>query len=325
MKNNKISNTLHNHETYLFIITVVIFIFFSFETGGLFISGENLRDMISSVAMEGIMAAGVLIVLISGGIDISFMAIACVVQYVTSFYLINIENTYIIVAVLIAVFVGVALGILNGALVYVLKVPAIIVTIATMNIYYGILIWLSKGRLLNNFPKWFSVKSTFSTGILPAVLIIAVFLLTALILRKTKLGRSIFAIGGNVTAARRIGVSVLKIQLVAYGYLGLLSAVGGLLQMYLSQTVAPNTLVGNEMNVLAMVVLGGAALTGGKGTAVGTFIGVMLIGAIGNGMVLIGISSYWFDFVTGFIVLFSFCVTGYGLKKKNKGRTICID
>lgn len=325
MKGNRINRLLHKHETYLFFITLIIFIFFSVKTGGVFISAENLSDLISGVAMEGIIAAGVLVVLISGGIDISFMVVACVVQYVTSFYLINVESTYFIVAVIIALCTGAALGVLNGVLVYILRVPAIIVTIATMNVYYGILIWLSKGRLLNNFPDWFSSKSTFSIGVIPSALLIFVFVLTAVILTRTKLGRSIFAIGGNVTAAERLGISVLKTQMLAYGYLGLLAAVGGFLQMYLSQTVAPNTLVGNEMSVLAMVVLGGTALAGGKGTAVGTFIGVLLIGAIGNGMVLVGVSSYWFDFVTGLIVLISFCVTGYGLKKKNNGRRICTD
>lgn len=321
MRNKQLQRLFHQHETYLFLITCVVFLFLSYKTGGVFSTAENLQDMVSGIATTGILAAGVLVILISGGIDISFMAIAAVVQYSCGCFMLLNESANLILVCLLGAAVGVLLGAINGGLIYLLQAPAIIVTIATSNVYYGMLIWLSKGKLLNHFPAWFSVKSSFSVGVMPVLLMLGVFLLTGILLRFTKIGRCVFAIGGNKSAAKRLGISVLKIDFCIYGYLGFLSAAAGLLQMYLSQTVAPNTMYGGELEVLAMVVMGGAALTGGKGTAAGTLIGTLLIGAVGNGIVLIGISSYWFDFITGLIILICFCITGISSVER-KGRRL---
>lgn len=321
MRNKQLQRLFHQHETYLFLITCVVFLFLSYKTGGVFNTAENLQDMVSGIATTGILAAGVLVILISGGIDISFMSIAAVVQYSCGYFMLLSGSANLLSVCLLGAAVGILLGVINGGLIYLLQAPAIIVTIATSNVYYGLLIWLSKGKLLNHFPTWFSTKSSFLVGTMPILLMLGVFLLTGILLRFTKIGRCVFAIGGNKTAAKRLGISVLKIDFCIYGYLGLLSAAAGLLQMYLSQTVAPNTMYGGELEVLAMVVMGGAALTGGRGTAIGTLIGTLLIGAVGNGIVLIGISSYWFDFLTGLIILICFCMTGISSIEK-KGRRL---
>lgn len=319
MKDKRIRKVFSCHETYLFLITCMVFLFLSYETGGVFSTFENMQDMVSGIATTGILAAGVLVILISGGIDISFMAIAAVVQYSCGYFMLQSASANLLLIFLLGAAVGILLGLVNGGLIYVLQVPTIIVTIATSNVYYGLLVWISKGKLLNHFPAWFSAKSSFTVGTLPLLLMLGVFLMTGILLRFTKIGRSVFAIGGNRTAAKRLGISVLKIDFCIYGYLGFLSAAAGLLQMYLSQTVAPNTMYGSELEVLAMVVMGGAALTGGRGTAIGTLIGTLLIGAVGNGIVLLGISSYWFDFLTGLIILICFCITGLSTVKR-RGR-----
>ena len=304
----RVSNMFKKNEFYLLIIFAGLCLFLSVRTGGLFASPENLMDMVTSVAPSGIMAAGVLVVLITGGIDISFTAEAAVIQYMTGYLLLNVEGISPVAVIGAALAAGLLMGLLNSTLIHFLKVPAIIVTIAMMNVYYGILIWISGGKLMNQFPGWFSVKTTWSTAVLPVLLLLLVMLLTSIILHFTKIGRYILAYGGNRQALERAGVSSLKVSWFAYGYLGVMS-----------QTVAPTSVFGTELEILAMVLLGGAALTGGRGSALGTILGVLVLGASKNALVLLGISSYWFDLITGVIILVSFCLSGIIGRSQRKG------
>jgi simple sugar transport system permease protein len=125
------------------------------------------------------------------------------------------------------------------------------------------------------------------------------------ILRKTVLGRSIYALGGNAASAQRAGFNILRIQLFVYGFMGLMAGFGSVIQGLLVQTVAPNSLVGKELDVIAAVVLGGASLTGGVGTMLGTVLGVALIAIMGNGLTLMHVPSFWYKVVIGFIILVS--------------------
>ena len=120
-------------------------------------------------------------------------------------------------------------------------------------------------------------------------------------------------------AAKRVGINVLKVQLFVYAYVGLMAAMGATVQTYIVQNVAPNSLIGNEMQVLAMVVLGGTSLVGGRGTVHGTVLGLILVAMIGNGLVLLGVSSYWHNFCMGVVILLSFCVTALRTSKRAKG------
>lgn len=135
-------------------------------------------------------------------------------------------------------------------------------------------------------------------------------------MNKTSIGRKIYALGGNAEAASRIGFSLLKLHLFVYGYMGFVSGIAGIVQSYTVQTVAPDSLLGYELTVLAAVVLGGTSLIGGKGTLAGTMMGVILLAIIQNGLNLLGISSYWQTVVTGLIIVLSVSMTAWSQRNK---------
>lgn len=288
---------LKKSETWVFIALLLLSIVITIINPN-FLSAENLLDLLHSQAFLGIMAVGLLVVLISGGIDISFTATATVAQYVMAVAILNgVDNIF--VAALISVSIGVALGVVNAAIIHFFNIPTVIATIGTLNIYYGLLIVFSGGRWIYTMPEWFhrvgemrALTFVSDAGVsyglsLVTVIWIVLMIATALVLRMTSLGRKLYALGGcgfDKTSARRVGINVWRIQLFVYGFMGFVAGLAGLIQLLLVQTVAPNSIVGKELNVLAAVVLGGASLAGGFGSVIGTFLGVILLAVLGNGL-----------------------------------------
>jgi simple sugar transport system permease protein len=269
----------------------------------------------------GLLAVGVLVVLLSGGIDISFTANATAAQYVMAYLLVNNLEMNIFLAILIPCVIGVALGGINAALIYFLNAPPIIITISTLNVYFGVLQFISGGKWLYNFPLWFrnfskvSVLKLVNPDGIPyglsilTIIWIAIIVFTFFILRYTTLGRKIYAMGGNMEAAKRSGLNVLQLQMFVYCFMGFLAGIASIIQALLAQTVAPNAIMGRELEVIAAVVLGGASLAGGTGSLVGTLLGVSLIATITNGLTLMRVSSYWQNVFIGLIIIISVSVT----------------
>jgi len=231
-------------------------------------------------------------------------------------------------AFIIPIFIGVALGAVNALLVYYLRVHSIIITIATLNIFYGLLIFFTRGKWIYNFPEWFSEGftlfevsaadgTTYSLSF-AIMALLSVIVLTGFLLNRTSIGRQIYAMGGNPDAARRMGFHILRLHLCVYCYMGFLAGIAGLVQAQMVQTVAPNSIVGRELDVVAAVVLGGASLVGGAGTLLGTILGVTLIAVMENGLTLLGVSAYWHKVIIGLIFIISVSMTAYNRKLKEK-------
>ena len=323
---------LRYHEFYLAIVIIVLSIIIT-SINRQFLTLENFFDLLKSYSFLGILAVGVLIVLISGGIDISFTAMTSVAEYVMALYIINLESN-IVMAFVLAVLVGIALGAFNATFIYFLRIPAIIVTIATLNIYYGLLSFFSGGKWIYALPGWFrdfSVIEVFrlvnqegiSYGLsIVTVIWLAVVLLALFILRHTTLGRSIYAMGGNPVSAQRVGVNIFKLQFFVYCFMGALSGVAAVVHALLVMNVAPNAIVGKELDVIAAVVLGGANLAGGAGTLLGTILGVALVALMSNGITLMRVSSLWYNVFIGLIIIISVGVTAYQLRTKEKQRAV---
>ncbi|KMV30358.1 ABC transporter permease [Photobacterium swingsii] len=315
---------IKRHEFYLAALIALMVV-------GLAVSSEdfltlgNIFDMSVSSAILGIMACGLFVVLIAGGIDISFPATAAIAQYVMATYVLSVGGNFFI-AFLIAAVVGMLLGLINAVLVYKLKVPAIIITISTLNLFFGLLIYFSDGAWLYGFPDWFMDGVEWFTFVgsdgydyglsLPIITLVAVVLFTSFLMSKTRLGRQIYAMGGNADAASRIGVNLFGINLFVYGYMGALAGIASVVQTQITQSVAPNSLMGFELTVLAAVVLGGTSMTGGKGTLMGVVLGVALLAIMKNGLTLLGVPSYWHAVVTGLIIVFSISMTALNEKKQ---------
>ncbi len=329
-----IKKIVSRHEFYVFMV-IVIFSIIITSINPSFFSLENMFDLMKSYALLGTFAVGMLLVLISGGIDLSFTAIATVSGYTIAVLLLNRgEQMNIVYVFAIAGAIGVALGMVNAAIIYFFKIPPIITTIATLNIYYGLLTVITEGKWLYGFPTWFgdfSKTRVFTLenangvgyGISVITLIWFAFIFLGwFILRKTVLGRSIYALGGNAASAQRAGFNILRLQLFVYGFMGLMAGFGSVIQALLVQTVAPNSLVGKELDVIAAVVLGGASLTGGVGTMLGTVLGVALMAIMSNGLTLMHVPSFWYKVVTGFIILVSVAASAWRQKRARVKKVI---
>jgi len=317
------SKMFKKFEFFLFLVIVTLIVFFAFSTENFF-TLENLLDLLISYSFLGIMAAGMLVVLISGGIDLSFTAIATVAQYIMAIIIINYSGN-LFSAFLVAGIIGIVLGGTNALLIYYLKAPAMIITIATLNLFYGFTIFITRGRWIYNFPDWFNqshnvfsftaADGTYYGISLPVILLVLVFILTYIILKYTILGRKIFAMGGNIEAARRAGFNILGLTIFVYSYIGFLSGIGSVGQVLILHSVQPNAIVGRELEVIAATVLGGASLAGGAGSVLGTAMGVALLAIVWNGLIIMGVSSYWHKLIIGLIIICSVGINAYNRKR----------
>jgi simple sugar transport system permease protein len=303
---------LRTHEFRLLVVVLLMGAVISVASPG-FLTLQNFCDLLASYAFSGILACGLLVVLVSGKIDVSFTATASVAQYVA----ILIGNAHPEIGILgvlgLAVLIGLALGVVNAALVSFLGMSSIIVTIATLNIFYGFLIFFSGGKYIFSLPPALAagiywVFHTDAAGNdyainLQILSLAAMFVVTGPLLRFSNLGRQIYAVGSNAEAARRMGVSLFRINLVVFGFMGVAAGVASIVQAQLAQTVMPMVLVGRELDVLAAVVLGGASLAGGTGTVTGTALGLVLLAILQNGLILLRVPSYWSQFSTGIVIV----------------------
>jgi simple sugar transport system permease protein len=318
---------MHNSLTLLFrrteitlaAVIVMVGIVFSFSSP-YFLTLSNATDLVEDYSVTTILAAGVFVVLVSGGIDISFAAVASVSQYAAAFVATR-YGVPALPAIGLACVLGILLGSINAILTYYLRVVSIIITIATASIYYALLIYFTDGTEIYNLPDWWTGRIVFlrfeivpgDVGriTLPMVIMTAVVIVTHLIMTRTHAGRQIYVLGGNPEAASRIGVNVLRIQVIVYGYLGFLAGLAGFVQAHRVHQAVPTAMFGTELSVLAVAILGGASLVGGLGSMGGVVLGVLLLAMLQNGLNLLGVSSYFFGVVIGLAILISISLSGY--------------
>jgi simple sugar transport system permease protein len=309
-------NLLRNRETLLGITILVLLVVISLLSPS-FMTYTNIVNLLKSFTVLGIFSLGVILVIISGGVDVSFTAIAQVVQYAVVYLFLNNMQGNVFLAFVLAIIMGTLMGLFNGYLIHRYKMPAIIITIATQNLFYGLMYVITKGQLIYVIPEYFwKISNTMLfkqvapngavSGLsLTTVIWFALALVVALLLKFTVLGRSIYMMGGNPVAAQRIGVNSRNTTLFVYGSMGAIAGIGGIVHVSIVQTVIPNSIVGQELQVIAAVILGGASITGGKGSVLGTLLGVLLFAILSNSLTLLQISSYWYNVFTGFIILLS--------------------
>lgn len=321
MPNNTsfLQKAFRRHEVQIAAIVVLMAVFFSVMSPG-FLSAGNLTTLLESYSVMAIMAAGLLVVLISGGIDISFAAIAAVTQYLVATILVQMGGNWVVAFALAAVF-GCVLGAVNALLIYHLQALSVIVTISTMTFYFAILMFVTDGKSIYDLPDWFTASISPFGIPFPVIVAAIVLIATAFLLNRLSIGRQIYGLGGNLEGAKRMGCNILGLQCFVYGYSGLTAGIAGLVQAHRVEEVVPNALIGRELDVLAAVVLGGASLQGGIGTVSGAILGIVLLAIVQNGLTLLGVSSYSFGFVTGLIILISVSATAIAAKRQQK-RTI---
>ena len=321
-----IQRFVHTHECRLLIVMTVMVVLLSVFTTE-FATLQNLLDILSSTAFIGILAAGLLVVIITGGIDLSFAAAASITQFAALTVANHFGIGWIGVFV-IAIGLGIVLGLINGLLVNTLKTSALIITIATLNVFFGILLTVTGGADIFMLPEWFTngfelVFHTDAQGVTYAlnfqiIALVLAFVVTWLLLNMSNTGRQIYAMGGNPDAAQRVGFNDYRLNMLVYGYMGALAGFASLAQAQLAQSVSPTALVGRELDVVAAVVIGGASLMGGAGTVLGTVLGLALIAIMQNGLILLGISSYWSMFSTGLVIIAAMIMMARETRKRHK-------
>jgi simple sugar transport system permease protein len=292
------------HEAVLALVIAVLAAFIEWRSGAFFTLG-NLFDLLRSATVPGLFAIGALVVLISGGIDVSFTVIAAFALY-SAVLVSNAAGIEGLIAPLaIASSIGLGLGLINAILIAGLGLPTLIATLGTRSLFRGFLLFVIGSRLTRDLPDGlvaFSGTRLLETrtpegavaAIHPSVLILAaVAAATWLLLRHTLLGRGIHAVGGSPEAAARIGFDVRRIRAFVYAAAGALAGLAGIIHASLYRQANPFDLVGSELDAIAAAVLGGASIAGGRGSVAGTLLGVLLVTVLNNSLILVGIPPEW--------------------------------
>ena len=273
-----------------------------FSAPGYF-SRENLIDLFLANAPVMIIALGMTLVILLGEIDISVgsvFAICGVVMGLAARW-----GCPVAISGMAACVARAVCGALNGALVAYLRVPSIVVTLATMVALRDGLRWQTQGAWIGNLPSGFQWMGTTQSHytILTVGLVSLLIVLTALGLRYLRIGRAVFATGSNKAAARIVGIDTQWISFFVFTLAGLLTGLAAMLNSVRFHQIPSNLGLGLEMKVIAAVAVGGAAITGGSGTVLGTVLGVILLGAIGPALTFLGVSAYWEKAIQGGIIL----------------------
>ncbi len=288
------------YDRYLILIG---FIIISAVLSDKFFTATNINNLFKQNAAVGIVAIGELLVIMTGGIDLSVGAITSMSVVIVALFLQSGLSWPI--AAILTMLIGLAAGTLNGFLITFGRMVPFVVTLATMSIYNGMGLLFSKGRQVFYDNANFETIGSLSFGFLPlmAVLWIIVAVICHHLLENTKTGRFIRGVGGNRDAARLSGVNVRFTEMLAYMISGLLSGIGGVL-MAARLTLGSNSVgSGWELTAIASVMIGGGSSVGGVGTVGGVITGTIIMGLIGNIMNLLKISIYWQQIIKGIIIL----------------------
>ena len=293
-----------------------------------FFAMNNVFDILRASVVRGIFAMGVLVVLAAGGIDVSFTAIAAFVMYALTMLVTNIFPGMPLWVILpLAAMGGAVFGVINGLLVHSLRAPSLIVTIGTQYIirsalltFVGTALFMNLPASMEAFGKASLITWTGGTGVistLPATVLVLVVVAFAtwFILERTLMGRAIFASGGSPGIAERLGFNLFHIRLFVFGWAGLLAGIAGIVHVASNRLANPFDLAGMELEIIAAVVLGGARITGGSGTVIGTLLGVLLITLVSNVLVFVGIPSTLQLAIVGIFILIAGTI--FALRQRN--------
>ncbi|TCR82387.1 MULTISPECIES: ABC transporter permease [Rhizobium/Agrobacterium group] len=317
-----------------FFALIAIIVVFSFLSPYYF-SVSNFLTMAQHVAIFGILAVGMLLVILNGGIDLSVgstLGLAGIVagfmmQGVTLHWFGVILYPPVWVVAILACVLGALVGLVNGVLIARFKVPAFVATLGVMYVVRGFALLITNGLTYNNLggkPElgntgfdWLGFNRLFSVPI-GVVVLVVISILVSLMLNRSAFGRWLYASGGNERAAELSGVPVKTVQITVYMLSGICAAIAGLILSSQLTSAGPTAGTSYELTAIAAVVIGGAALTGGRGNIRGTLLGAFVIGFLSDGLVIIGISSYWQTVFTGAVIVLAVLLNAVQYRRRAK-------
>lgn len=308
------------------IALVVLCLVLSFLTDKFFTAANGI-NVLRQVAVNVCISTGMTLIVLTAGIDLSVGSVLALCGAITAGLLKNgiqipSADLYIgftiLGAILGALVVGSLLGWFNGFVITKFKVPPFVATLAMLTIARGFTMLYTEGHPISNLGEKFAVIGAGSFLGIPVPVWIAtvVVLLAVFITRKTKLGRYIYAIGGNETAAKLSGIRINRVKLTVYSLGAALAAIGGIIVTSRLDSAQPNAGMSYELDAIAAVVIGGTSLNGGRGSVWGTVIGAVIIGVLNNGLVLLNVSPFWQQVVKGGVILLAVIIDKIGDKKE---------
>ena len=269
-----------------------------------FLSAGNIRNLFWQATTVGIIAIGQTLIILTAGIDLSVGGIMAISAMLGGLVM---SNTSLGAGITTVLLTGLGVGVLNGVLVSYARLAPFIVTLGTLSITQSLTYVITDGSSITGLPagyRFFGYQRVFGLPLYTIVLI-GLFILGHIMLKKTKLGRFLYAIGSNEEASRLAGVNVKFNKMIAYSITGLLCAIAALILTSRLGAIDPDTGSGIELDTIAAVVIGGASMSGGKGSLVGTLIGVFFITVLHNGLNLIGVSPFWQGSAVGAVIIIS--------------------
>jgi len=284
----------------LLVVLLALVIFFSI-TSPVFLTTTNGLNMVTNIAVIGIMAVPGTFLLIAGQVDLSVGSVAAMCGMVMAALAAPLG---IPAAVGIGLLVGLVVGLINGFFVMIVGVNSLIVTLGGLATFFGIGQLIGDGQtiLVQGF-RFLGTARPFLNIPMPVILFVTVLIIGILILRFTVYGRQLYAIGANPTAARLVGIPSKRVVFIAFMFSSVAAALAGLILVSQLGAASPNNARGYELLVVTAIVLGGASLSGGRGTILGTFIGLMIIQVLATGLTLLNVQSFWQSVATGILLI----------------------
>lgn len=294
---------------------IILFIIMSVASSN-FLTMDNLVNVMRQISINAILAVGMTFVIITAGIDLSVGAVIALTGTLWAATVVN-YNMPIWVGILLALIIGGLLGVVKGLIISTQNLPPFIVTLAMLTIISGLSFVFTGGRPISVNTDAFKMIGRGYIGPIPIPVIIMIIVVIAghYLLKKTAFGRHVLAVGGNPEAARLCGVKVTSVIVKVYALAGVLTALAGIILSSRLASGSPTVGNGAELDAIAAVVLGGTNMMGGSGSILGTCIGVGIIGILGNGLNLLGVSSYNQMIIKGLVMLFAIWINNLKLKK----------
>ncbi|MHC1772337.1 MAG: ABC transporter permease [Flexilinea sp.] len=323
---------LSKNEFYVSVVIIFLIILIQAKSGQFF-TPNNLVDLARLCILPGILTLGVMMEITASSIDVSFPAIAMLTMYSVTVVATDTQYTGPVwILFVIAGVMGTLLGTVNGVLAAWLKLPTLIITLATSSIYLGVLQGVLKCRVIAIMAEpleqlsdtYLFIATNKQSGLsspLPILFLLLIFVIIVVgfLMKYTMLGRSIYAFGGDRISAQRAGINTTFIQIFVFSFMGALAGIGGLTRTVLTGSCQPTTLIGYEMTCIAAAVLGGTRLSGGVGSVKGALLGVTLIMMVSSNLILLGIPTYSSKFVTGVFIILGISISAYqSMRSQNR-------
>lgn len=269
-----------------------------------FLEPSNLLNLMRQVSINALIAFGLTFVILTGGIDLSVGSIVALSGALTAGMMVSGMGTF--TAVIIGLLLGLIMGIINGVIISVGKVVPFIATLATMTIYRGITLLYTEGMPVTGLNESFAFIGKgyiFNVIPMPMFLLLLVFIISYIVLKKTTFGRYVYALGGNERTTFLSGINTNRIKIAVYGICGMFAALGGIVLTSRLNSAQPTAGLTFELDAIAAVIVGGTSLFGGKGWVFGTLIGALIIGVLTNGLNLLNVEAYYQQIIKGMVIL----------------------